>query len=194
MRKIINRNIKRGETIVLFFIILSLFGGCTGTDGKTKKEVINLNNEAVSLFAKNPQKALKLLNEAIALDPSYQRAYSNKASLLLKKFNHRKEALNTINILIKIAPKIPEYYVSRAMFFQDKKNKKKIQKDYNKAILLYNEQINKGKNKSYAISQRAYLYFLLGKKKNAMSELNDLLTRNPDDFNAKNVKMLIKNK
>ena len=80
------------------------------------------------------KKAISLLNEAIAIDPSYKLAYGNKAQYLLM-LGEKKRALETILQIKEIASGDPFYLLYKGMLLEA------ALEDYKKGTLLFEKNL-----------------------------------------------------
>lgn len=86
------------------------------------------------------KKAISLLNEAIAIDPSYKLAYGNKAQYLLM-LGEKKRALETILQIKEIASGDPFYLLYKGMLLEANGNKVMALEDYKKGTLLFEKNL-----------------------------------------------------
>lgn len=133
----------------LLILVILLFG-CTNSNNREK--ALYYNNLAINLMMKDNSynsalKAIQYLDSAIALDPSFLTAYSNKVNYLfyLKKFE---EAIDVLNLAENINPVLSEIYLNKGLAYNalGKTDESKSNLLYcmklSSSFLTYNEKIN----------------------------------------------------
>jgi tetratricopeptide (TPR) repeat protein len=176
--------IKRLVIIFMIMIVLLFSIYAMQINNKNKKYNIlakALNNEAMSLYndpykTHDFNKILSLFDEAIKIDSTYYLAYENKATLLSRaqRFN---EAINCIKKLQKIKKNQPEIkdhaegYVYLGNIYDKIGKHTKAIKCYKEALSQYNIRF-----KTKPDLNRAFTKLLLGRKKEAFKEIEELIS------------------
>ena len=162
----------------ILILIMCLCFTCCQT-GYPNQEAVKKNNEAVaavSLHYKNPdslQKAIRLLDEAIGIDPTYKLAYTNKAQYLL--YLHEKaKALEVILQIEHLEKDNPEYYVYRGMLLEVNGREEEAQQSYAKAIPLQERRLRKEKELGALMNYAFALYIKDGKERTLKEVAGDL--------------------
>lgn len=125
------------------FLLLCI---CTDFVIAQSPQAIEKNVQAVNTIhghignADSINKAISLLDEAIAIDPSYKLAYGNKAQYLLM-LGEKKRALDTILQIKEIASEDPFYLLYKGMLLEANGNKAMALEDYTKGTLLFEKNL-----------------------------------------------------
>ncbi len=140
----------------LFFITTSCCAqqkNVTVYDEQPTSVAITLNNEAMDIYAQNPkssetlEKAISLLDKAIAADPNYRLAYGNKAEYLTR-IGKIEQALETLSVYLKRNPTDPYTLLPMGILNEKLGNKEKAMECYKQADAnfknLYNQDSNPG--------------------------------------------------
>ncbi len=164
---------------------------------KPSAKAIELNDQAVTTFLnahieKNMDgihQSLKLLDEAVQVDPQYYQAYATKAGLLMDMQRYS-EAVESFSKALQIKPSVGEFYIGRASALHKAGDETKAKEDCRFAIAAFNLRLAKNPEDSSRID-RAIAVFLLGYKKVALGEVIEILKKNPHDEVAQMVKTFI---
>jgi len=141
-------------------------------DREYSKEVIDLNNKAVEIGFDNPEEALGLLDKAIEADPQYHMAYANKAVLFVRHKRYE-EATRCYEILTRLQPRVPEYYVGHAICAHQLGDGERARDRLMHALSAYNYELEQ-KQSEWRRLNRALVLFLLKREKSGHSELAEL--------------------
>jgi len=147
--------------LVLSLFILIIFIGCTSSP--YKKEAVALNNKATQLFLTNPDSALVLFDQAIAMDSSYQLPIQNKANLLIDQRRYE-EAITAIEQLLS-KKEYPEALQMKGMLLNKSgKYAEEAQISYRKALAIHQNRLDTIPENQIAIEKMsiAMTLFLLG--------------------------------
>ncbi len=183
-----HRRIEAGALLGLFVVLLS---SCSQEEDDVRTRAIGLNNKAVALFGTEPHKALRLLDDALAIDPSYVLGYSNKATLLSQLDRHE-EAAEVMGQALKVKPDSVDVHWVQGWFWEKAGEIQKAQTSYKKAIALFDERLRINPSDSYARAHRAFVLYLTGDKVEALRILDEMLKETPDDLLAQSIKDFIK--
>lgn len=83
-------------------------------------------------------KALELMNQAIALEPTSVAAYQARSFLYMRMKNHQ-NAISDLGKLIELDPRSPQHYMTRGLLYSiDEKNEAALP-DFRKACELHDE-------------------------------------------------------
>lgn len=131
-------------------------------------EAVAKNNEAVKLRnklteKKDIEKAVRLLDEAIAIDPSYKLAYTNKARFLMY-LGEKEKALNTILQMEEMDAENPYYLVYKGMLLEENAKKKLATAAYTQAVSLYEKRLKEKPAEADLINYVLALYLRDNKK------------------------------
>lgn len=140
-------------------------------------EAIALNNRAIEIMRSDPDNAVRLLDQAIAVEPAYDLAYGNKATILIQNKKY-KEAEDCLEKLTALRPRAAESYVCQAFCLQRLGRSKEARSRLLYAISAYNLRLED--QPFHARLNRAMVIFLLGKERLAQRELNEAERRCPD--------------
>ena len=183
-----HRRIEAGALLGLFVVLLY---GCSQDEDDVRARAIGLNNKAMALRGKEPQEALRLLDDALAIDPAYVLGYSNKAALLSLLDRHE-EAAKVMGQALKLKPDFVEVQIGEGLFWEKAGEIQKAQTSYKKAIAIFDERLKINPSDSYARAHRAYVLYLTRDKVEALRILDEMLKEAPDDSLAQSIKDLIK--
>ena len=144
---------------------LTLHGEAKQDDART--HAIELNDKAVQEFPKAPEEAFRLLDKAIATDPKYVNAYSNKA-VFLSRLKRHDEAAEVMRKAVEISPDFVEGHAGLGMFLEKAGKSDEAQASFKKAIILVDQRIKRDPNDSHARASRAFYIYLTGEETEAI--------------------------
>jgi tetratricopeptide (TPR) repeat protein len=107
--------------------------------------------------------ALDDLNQAVALNPEYTKAYLNRG-IVYRELEQLPLAFDNFNMAIKLDPNNAEAYLNRGKLFGQ-------QKEWNSALNDYNQGIEIDKQNAEAYVGRGLIHFQLKKKSEAIADL-----------------------
>ena len=135
-----------------------------------------LNDRAIDGMS-DPDNAVRLLDQAIALEPAYDVAYGNKARILVANRKY-KEAEACFDKLTALRPRAAEYYVGHAYCLQRLGRGQEARGRLLYAISAYNLRLKD--QPFHARLGRAMVIFLLGKERLAQQEIDEAEKYCPD--------------
>lgn len=161
---------------------------------KPSAKAVEIQEEAMKTFLNahieqnmdGIHQSLKLLDEAVQVDPHYYQAYATKAGLLMDMKRYS-EAAESLSQAIRIAPTVGEFYFGRALAWHEAGDEAKAKEDCRYAIAAFNVKLAKNPDDPSRLD-RAIAAFLLGHKKIALDEVNAILQKTPQDETAQTVK------
>ena len=165
---------------VIFITLLSFFQSC---GAQNKKDAIRLNNEAMSLVMQdegNIQRALQMLDQAIALDSLYYMAYTNKASLLCRVGSYE-EAINALNKVLAIKRDFVEAAMTKGFLLEKLGKVKQAEETYSHVFELYNKQLKKSPDNIQILLNRAFTTLFLYGNQRGLLEYNKIKTLYPNN-------------
>lgn len=145
----------------LFFITTSCCAqqkNVTVYDGQPTSVAITLNNEAMDIYAQNPkssetlEKAISLLDKAIATDADYRLAYGNKAEYLTR-IGKTEQALETLSIYLKRNPTDPYTLLPMGILYEKIGNKEKAMDCYKQADVNFKKLYNQDSLSAHEINR-----------------------------------------
>jgi len=142
-------------------------------------EAVALNDEAVELLGRDSERAMTLLDQAIAQQPNYHLAYANKGTLLIEKKQYH-EAARCFEKAASLRPRCAEYYVGLAFALARSGNPEGARRWSRYAIAAYNLRLQADGKNSFTRLNRALVVFILGYKNLALQEIEAVLHDNPD--------------
>jgi len=162
---------------VLAILILRSTGVC-----QTPQE---LNNDALEMSQLSTERnvierAVALLDSAIAIDPLYDVAYSNKISILCR-IGDKQRALKTINSFLKIRPERGQLYVIKGNILEAMEDVEGAKKCYRRAMAKADSLVQRGKASPNDLLDRAFLILLAVDKKEGIEELERLQKEYPNE-------------
>lgn len=116
-------------------------------------KAIEKNNQAVKivmLHISNPDslsKAIRLLDEAIAIDPSYKLAYENKSKYLMAQ-GHKEDALKTLLQIEELASQDPYYVLGKGLMLEENAKKERAMEAYKQAVTLFEKRLKEKPNEA----------------------------------------------
>lgn len=198
--------------ILNLFLVFLLLAACSRSDilinpgvilpeqkevEKPSQRAIELNNQANALYSKlvieksdghqvDFAEVFKLFDDAVKESPNYYQAYANKGAILLglKKYS---EAADAFSKALQLRPHGAEYYIGQAFARKSGGDLEKAKDSLRHAIAAFNLRLKNNPNDPSRLD-RALGAFLLGYKKIALNEVNDILKKNPNDLSAKSMK------
>lgn len=114
---------------------------------------IEKNNQAVKivmLHISNPDslsKAIRLLDEAIAIDPSYKLTYENKSKYLMAQ-GHKEDALKTLLQIEELASQDPYYVLGKGLMLEENAKKERAMEAYKQAVTLFEKRLKEKPNEA----------------------------------------------
>ncbi|WP_288088272.1 tetratricopeptide repeat protein [Bacteroides acidifaciens] len=126
---------------------------------------IEKNNQAVKLMFRpdSLEKAILLLDEAIAIDSSYVLAYTHK-SQCLDRLGRVQEALQTCLSAEKYALENPYYYTLKGVYLEKSGKVEVAHKAYQKSFMLFGEELKKKPDANVCINYIMAKYLYDGKE------------------------------
>lgn len=109
-------------------------------------KAVEKNNQAVKAVVNhsdNPDslnKAISLLDEAIAIEPSYKLAYGNKAKYLMG-LGQKEKALRTMLEIEELASQDPYYLLEKGMLLEENAKQDLALKAYKQATSLFEQRL-----------------------------------------------------
>jgi len=153
-------------------------------DRHFSEESIALNNRAmaIELLTKKPEESLRLLDEALKLEPDYYIAYQNKAQLLMEQKQYAEASIYYKKLHI-LRPRTAEYYVGHAYCLHRTGKKDKAHSHLLKAMSAYKYRLPT--SPFHARLNRAFVIFLLDREYVALKKLNILQEQFSDEMSQK---------
>lgn len=185
------------QTKLLFIIAILSFASCTQSTQEAKErraEAIEKKNEAIDLmlgFTEEPglwgkekaKKVLVLVDESIAIDSTFMRAYILKSQLLIEEDRYE-DAIDVLNIALQYQGKInqaidkeditPNVYLMRGVIWERIDSLSNARNDYQEAIHLLESMLKKDPNNFYALLNLALMDVFYNSKEKALEKLNNL--------------------
>ena len=124
------------------------------------------------VIEKEGSEAIKLLTEAIKIDPTKVKAYQWRA-LRYRLMDNDNAAIEDYNKVLEIDPNYLDAYDGRADVYRSSKN-------YTKAIDDYTKIIDSNPQYPDAYNDRAYCYYELKDYKNAIADYTKLISLEPN--------------
>lgn len=154
------------------FYFCCLFGlslSCNSQDknieiSKGKRDAIELNNRAMDIFIRNRNskdsisKSMNLLNAAIEIDSSYERAYSNKSTILISLGDYS-EALKTLDRILTMKPTLAELKTLKGLILEKTGENDKALITYKEVLNIYSDRLAKDSANVNLLLDRALIYF-----------------------------------
>ena len=126
-------------------LLLCLITGCTNVQKPSL--AVQKNNQAIAIATRNftntdsLNQVISLLDEAIAIDPSYKLAYANK-TVYLMRLGEKEKALATIMRMEKLCVKDPYYLMGKGMLLEVNDNKLLESENYKQTLSLFEKRLN----------------------------------------------------
>lgn len=126
-------------------LLLCFITGCTNV--QTPSLAVQKNNQAIAIATRNftntdsLNQVISLLDEAIAIDPSYKLAYANK-TVYLMRLGEKEKALATIMRMEKLCVKDPYYLMGKGMLLEVNDNKLLASENYKQTVSLFEKRLN----------------------------------------------------
>lgn len=95
--------------------------------------------ELESIHGRN-SKALELMNQAVALEPSSVSAYQARTFLYMRMKNHQK-AISDLGKLIELEPHSPQHYMTRGLLYSIDEKIETALPDFRKACELHDDPV-----------------------------------------------------
>ena len=185
---------KRSTLLSLSMAVAVSFQACHFEDtgrSKSGKREVELNNSAVQALSDGRlDQALTLVDEAITLQPNFHEAYANKAAIL-RAMGRTDAACLALKKAIALEPKYADAYIPLGVLLEKDRKEREAAVQYRKAVELYGERLKEVPADSDAAVNLAIAHFLLRGNDAALAVLNNLLTRDPRNVQARAVKAQI---
>jgi len=160
-------------------------------DYRPSRRALELNNQAVRAFSEGDlEQALRLANDAIALEPKFYRAYANKAAVL-RGLGRRQEAIGALRAAIEMSPAFVEAYVPLGLYLEETDKYESALRHYQKAIELWDARLAKAPKDPDAAVNRAVAVYLANNPRGALKALDAVLNVHPSHEMARAVKRRI---
>lgn len=117
------------------FAIAQISPKAVEKNNQAVKAVINHSDDPDSL-----NKAISLLDEAIAIEPSYKLAYGNKAKYLMG-LGQKEKALRTMLEIEELASQDPYYLLEKGMLLEENAKQDLALKAYKQATSLFEQRL-----------------------------------------------------
>lgn len=117
------------------FAIAQISSKAVEKNNQAVKAVINHSDNPDSL-----NKAISLLDEAIAIEPSYKLAYGNKAKYLMA-LGQKEKALRTFLEIEELASQDPYYLLEKGMLLEENAKQDLALKAYKQATSLFEQRL-----------------------------------------------------
>lgn len=146
-------------------LFLFLLGSCITFAQEYVPAAIEKNNQAVKLMfhPDSLEKAILLLDEAIAIDRSYVLAYTHK-SQCLDRLGRVPEALQTCLSAEEYALENPYYYTLKGIYLEKNGKVEDAHNAYQKSFMLFGEELKKKPDANVCINYIMAKYLCDGKE------------------------------
>ncbi|MES2274404.1 MAG: tetratricopeptide repeat protein [Bacteroidota bacterium] len=158
------------KTVENFPLAADLFNRVLQTDANNDAAMYEL--AGLKKYQKNNSEAQQLLERAVTINPDNEWYWISLADCY-EKNNDVAKLENVFNQLIRISPDKPDYYF-------DKANAYFIQKRYDEALAVYKKIEDITGLNDDIIAQRQKIYLKQGKVDLAASQVQAMITENPD--------------
>ena len=173
---------------------VALMAGCFAVEEeeyRPSRRALELNNQAVRAFSEGDlEQALRLANDAIALEPKFYRAYANKAAVL-RGLGRRQEAIGALRAAIEMNPAFVEAYVPLGLYLEETDKYDSALRHYQKAVELWDARLAKAPKDLDAAVNRAVAVYLANNPRGALKALDAVLNLHPSHEMARAVKRRI---
>ena len=143
----------------------------------TPSEAVRCFMDGLTKFdAQDLRGALAAFTKAIELDPTYAKAYANRASIY-NSLKQSERGLTDGNEAIRLNPQLPQAYVVRGNCYADIHQLKRAIEDYDEAIRLDPKNTD-------AHNNRGIVYGMLGQNKVALENFTQAIGLDPAYANA----------
>ena len=167
--------------LVLMGITLAACSGRNSTGYKPDPMALELNNGAVQALERHDfDRALELVDKAIAADSRFYSAYANRGAIL-QKLGREKEAIAAFKKAITLSPTFAEAYVPLGALYEKQGKTPYAKKHYAMAVQLYRGAFQEQPDDPGIAANFAIALFLNGDRDGALQCLNAYLARHPDD-------------
>lgn len=123
--------------------------------------------------SKKYDKAINAYNQALQLNPNYERAYNNRGNVYYDLKEYEK-AIQDYNKALELNPDYAAAYSNRANIYSDLKEYEKAIQDYNKSIELNPDYIT-------ALNNRGIVYKMQTQYDLALADFNRILELDPNN-------------
>jgi len=152
---------------------------------------VEYNHAAVKLMKQGDfDGAKKYIDMALVLDSEYYGAYVNLLNFHVFKKDFP-AAIMVCERLLELAPETPELYVTHAILSEVTGAADQAAGWYEKGLARYDERI-KEKSSEGALSNRAFIYRLMGREAEARAELERLVKEYPENGNLPKLLVMTK--
>jgi tetratricopeptide (TPR) repeat protein len=145
-------------------------------DRRFSPEVIELSNRATLEVLRDEEEALRLLDEALALDPQYHLGWANKGQLLLRRGEYAKAA-SCLEKATELRPRTAEYRVGHAACLWRAGLRDESRLALLRALSAYEYRMAENPGSLWARTDRALVLHLLGRTELARAELRKMEER-----------------
>ena len=121
-----------------------------------------------------PERALDDYEKAIAIDPSFDKAYTNRGHVLFKIKGQYDRAIADFDMAIVLNPSAFEAYNNRGNVYYITGRYDRAMADYDRALALNPSLFD-------AYSNRALVFYVKGQREKAIADLDRALALNPSD-------------
>lgn len=147
-------------------------------------KAVQKNNQAVKavIHSNNPDslnKAISLLDEAIAIEPSYQLAYGNKAKYLMA-LGEKEKALRTILEIEKLASQDPYYLLEKGMLLEENAKQDLALEAYKQATSIFEKRLKDKPTEADLMNYTTALFL----RDNKTPSLKEIEKKYPKVFSA----------
>jgi tetratricopeptide (TPR) repeat protein len=191
---------------ILIIFLISFIFSCRGQDSGNLKNIsidslaLDYNNQGVKLLARSNQigenknqlldSALFLFDKGIELDKNFIALYINKSQVLRKKSQFT-EAIEVLDIVLRIKPNYPEVIMGKGFLFEKLNMKEDAAKSYIEARDFFLEQSMSNPNSVTIKCNSIFaLYFVEGKVK-ALEQIDKLIVEYPESSEAFQFKTML---
>jgi tetratricopeptide (TPR) repeat protein len=148
------------------------------------RDTIRVIRSSDALLAEAPEEALRLATDAIHIDPSRAKSYSQRASFFCDAKAYD-QAIADLAEAIRLDPGNAEYYRRRGRAWKRKGDSKRAKGDFNHGIRLATEAIQKNPDDVPALASRARLFDTTGEYDRAIADYDEVLRVEPDNADIK---------
>jgi len=173
--------LQRAGLILLLTLTLAACSDKNPTEYKPDPTALELNNSAVqALEQHNLDRALELVDKAIAADSRFYSAYTNKGAIL-KERGRDKEAIAAFRKAISLNPDFADAYVPLGALYEKQGKTPYAKKHYAIAVRLYQDAFQKEPDDPRIVANLAIALFLNDDRNAALKCLTEYLARHPED-------------
>jgi tetratricopeptide (TPR) repeat protein len=189
-------------TNLLCFMLWVSVSGCNrkadNPELSARERARELNDSAMTLshniaMRRSPHTytdVVSLLNQALSIDSTYQLAYTNKITVLMNAEQYGK-AIHLLRKLIKKRPHETHAKIQIGIAYELRGNTAKSQQYLKRALGDYSRQIDAQPDSLNLFLDRAFVKLLLGRKKEAIKEIDSLSSAHPNSMRVKSMTEVI---